>query len=84
MGENDRQIFVIDADGTNKTQLTKAGDFNCYAAWSPDGQEIAFMTYKGQKDKGSLAVMKSDGSEEKIIVHGEGAGHIGRPAWKPK
>ena len=84
VGENDRQIFVIDADGKNKTQLTKEGDFNCYAAWSPDGQEIAFMSYKGQGDKGSLAVMKSDGSEQKIILRGEGAGHVGRPAWKPK
>jgi TolB protein len=79
-----RQIFVIDSIGRNKKQLTKEGDFNCYAAWSPDGKKIAYMSFETRQSKGNLSVMNPDGSDQKVIVRDAGAGHNGRPAWKPK
>lgn len=79
-----RQIFVMDAVGTNKVQLTKEGDFNCYAAWSPDGKKIAYMSFEKRHSKGNLAIMNPDGTDQKVIVRDQGAGHNGRPAWHPK
>jgi TolB protein len=79
-----RQIFVIDVDGKNKKQLTKDGNFNCYAAWSPDGKKIAYMSFATRTSKGSLAIMNADGTDQKIICPDQGAHHNGRPAWKPK
>ena len=84
VGDGTRQIFVIDAAGRNKKQLTKDGDFNCYAAWSPDGKKIAYMSFEARQSKGNLAVMNADGSDQKVIVRDQGAGHNGRPAWKPR
>jgi TolB protein len=79
-----RQIFIVDRDGKNTNQLTKVGVFNCYAAWSPDGKKLAYMSFAETKSKGSLALMKPDGSEQKIVGRDQGAGHNGRPSWKPK
>jgi TolB protein len=79
-----RQIFVIDVDGKNKKQLTSGNDFSCYAAWSPDGKKIAYMSFPTRTSKGDLVLMNPDGSEPKVICRDQGAGHNGRPAWKPQ
>jgi TolB protein len=83
VSDGSRQLFVIDADGKNKTPLTKNGNFNCYATWSPDGKTIAYMSFESTKSKGSLTIMNPDGSEQKIICRDQGTEHNGRPAWKP-
>jgi Tol biopolymer transport system component len=42
-----RQIFVMDADGTNARQVID-DDYNSFdAAWSPDGNQIVFEQYSG-------------------------------------
>jgi Tol biopolymer transport system component len=37
-----RDIWVMDADGSDQRQLTTDGAFNGYPAWSPDGKKIAY------------------------------------------
>ena len=47
-------IYVINADGSNLTRLTKdGGEEPC---WSPDGKKIAFVR------KGAIYIMNADGS----------------------
>ncbi len=82
--DGSRQIFVLDVDGKNKTQLTKTGIFNCYVAWSPDGKKLAYMSFPVAGSKGSLTLMNPDGSQQTIICPDQGVGHNGRPAWKPR
>ena len=43
---NDVQIWIMDADGTNKTQITYGYDLGSIS-WSPDGEEIAFVRNEG-------------------------------------
>jgi Tol biopolymer transport system component len=52
-------IFVIDADGKNQTQLTNLGRIARNAAWSPDGSKIAFIANDG------WFVMDADGGNKK-------------------
>ncbi len=38
------QVFSVNADGSNLTQLTKSGKFNVDPIWSPNGKEIFFSS----------------------------------------
>lgn len=53
------QIWVMDADGRNKTRLTVNQDEDTSPVFSPDGQTIAFSRSAGGT---RLYVMKADGS----------------------
>lgn len=44
--EGNRDVFVMDADGSNLQQLTTNPADDVYPAWSPDGQEIAFVSQR--------------------------------------
>ena len=55
-------IFVMNADGTDPTQLTFTEDVNeSEPAWSPDGETIAFSSYEGLGQDG-IYLMDKDGS----------------------
>jgi Tol biopolymer transport system component len=72
-GNRPGQVFVINADGSGLTQITKDGD-NRWPTWSPDGSRIAFV------HDGALYTMASDGTDmqEVVGVHPDGA-----IAWNP-
>jgi M6 family metalloprotease-like protein len=58
-GRDDAQIWVMDADGSNPTQLTDTGARNLYPTWSADGASILFTAIgHGNFD---IHVMDSDG-----------------------
>lgn len=59
-------LYVMDADGSRRTQLT-SGDWNDDRAdWSPDGSRIAFVSDRGGNE--DIWVMSSDGSEARNLT----------------
>jgi WD40-like Beta Propeller Repeat len=42
-----REVFVMNADGTEPRQLTSLGGFARSPSWSPDGAKIAFALHNG-------------------------------------
>jgi len=44
------QIFLVSVDGTGVTQLTTLPDGACQPAWSPDGQQLLFISPCRGKD----------------------------------
>jgi len=60
------EIYVMDADGSNLTRLTKHSTVgndqvdNGYPSWSPDGGKMVFCNFTG--DIVSMDVMDADGS----------------------
>jgi Tol biopolymer transport system component len=63
-------IYVMDADGSNRRQLTTDGGES--PAWSPDGRRIVYS-------QSGLVVMNADGSGRANITSAMDA----NPAWSP-
>ena len=74
-----RQIYVINVDGTNLRELTSESDIphshNRSPAWSPDGQQIAFSS--SRNETGGIFLMDADGENVRELTNGG----EGFPSW---
>lgn len=77
-GRRPPALFVIDADGSGLTKITRARHLDCHPSWSPDGNTIAFATILGRHF--AIATMATDGSNRTILV---GRGINDDPDWSP-
>ena len=64
-------LWMIDADGGNKRQLTTAGGIQRRPAWSPDGSAIAYCQGPGPKGPWQMAVISIDGARKVSIPLGD-------------
>lgn len=69
------QIWVMNASGKQRVQLTKNRVFSGSPVWSPDGRRIAFVRNVG--DMNIIYVMNADGTGLAELTEG------GSPAWQP-
>jgi Tol biopolymer transport system component len=82
-GEEKSALCVMNADGTNKTQL--AEDVWTKPSWSPDGKKIAFTT----QDQSDLSVINVDGTKKVSLITTAFAGNAENrtgfesPVWSP-
>ena len=60
------QLFTMDADGKNISQLTRDDADHEDPAWSPDRKKIAFVMIT--KERTSIAVMNADGSNVEVLT----------------
>ncbi|MCY4403968.1 MAG: hypothetical protein OXD54_15500 [Candidatus Poribacteria bacterium] len=79
--EGIHDIFIINADGTNKRPFFTTQNYKRQPTWAPDGKQIAYMAYSRIWQSWSIHVATTD---EKLItpvipVHMHG----GEPAWSP-
>ena len=74
------EIIVVDADGSNRTNLTNHPDEDYVPAWSPDGTRIAFMRYSVSDSSSDVYIMNADGSNQVNLTNN---GQDGSPAWSP-
>ena len=83
--EGDHEIFVMDADGSDRTQLTFNALDDEHPAWSPDGSQIAFERdfdpIRGQVDY-DLFTMDADGSGELRLTSSPGVQDL-QADWSP-
>ena len=80
IGDENSEVFVADADGSNLRNLTNNPFFDGWPAWSPDGGKIAFAS--NRRGHGyQIFVMDVDGSNPCLVANTEGRGTA--PRWSP-
>jgi len=74
-----KEIFVSDFDGGNAVQVTRDQNLSLSPTWSPDGSQIAYVSFKDGNTK-IYAANVLDGTQRLL------SGHPGlniAPAWRP-
>lgn len=79
--EGGLELFLCQADGSQRRQLTKLGGWNSMASWSRDGSKIAFLRTRGGEDMSALMIMDADGGNPTVILKAVTSLDGGRPDW---
>ena len=77
--DGNAEIYVMDADGKDQRRLTHHPADDSLPSWSPDGQKIAFSSYRNGGNI-QIFVMGSDGQNPIRLTDGV---NDRNPAWSP-
>lgn len=77
-GSGKKEIYTCDFDGYNPTRLTYNDSISLFPSWSPDGQHIAYTSYKGGKPD---IYIRNLADKRESVVSNEGMNIT--PAFKP-
>ncbi|HEX8568143.1 MAG TPA: DUF5050 domain-containing protein [Pyrinomonadaceae bacterium] len=72
------EIFMMNSDGSNQTNLTNSAAIDFDSAFSPDGSKIAFTSHLGNDD---VYVMNADGSNQIRLTTDDTNDNV--PSWSP-
>lgn len=75
----EHDVYVMNADGTERTQLTTHPDMDFDPVWSPDGTRIAFRSHRDGDEE--VYVMNADGSDQTNLTNNLTSDYS--PAWSP-
>ena len=78
-GSIERNIYLMDSDGSNWIQLTDDHGVDHNPIWSPDGSKIAFESHNGAE--GEIYVINADGTGLVQITNNNI--DESRPTWSP-
>lgn len=73
-----RQLYMMDADGSNVVQLTDLNNMGGRSTWSPDGKKIAF--YRGPEGDRNIFIVDVESKDVKRLT--SGGDNLG-PSWSP-
>jgi Tol biopolymer transport system component len=81
MSERDgnRDLFIMDLEGTDTIQLTDEPTYDYEPSWSPDGEHILFVSRRSGESE--IYVMDVDGSNVRRLT--ESPKLDWRPVWSP-
>jgi dipeptidyl aminopeptidase/acylaminoacyl peptidase len=65
--DDNSDIYVMDADGSNEVRLTSDPGFDWNPCWSPDGRKIAFTSDRDGNNE--IYIMNSDGTDQVNITN---------------
>src|SRR5205085_10953597 len=77
--DDNREIYVMNADGSAPTRLTNVPGIDEQPSWSPDGSRIAFTSHRD--GNAEIYVMNADGSAQTRLTNT--AADDRAPPWAP-
>jgi len=80
MRDSQFDIHVMNADGSERVNLTNKPGFYGIPAWSPDGKRFVFSSDR-EDDNFEIYVMNADGTDLKRLTNNPG--WDGNPGWSP-
>lgn len=63
-----KEIYVIDADGSNLRRATRNGSINSFPCWSPDGKDILFASFLQKARSGLYLLVRGEGQGARRIA----------------
>jgi TolB protein len=78
--ERDTEIYIIRPDGGELQALTDNQVIDSAPAWSPDGNQIAYLT---GLPEGTLMIMDADGENPRSLTTELNINREVRPVWSP-
>ena len=81
-GRAGAELFVASIDGTGIRQITHLGRRATQPAWSPDGNDVAFVSAPARSSgEFALDVVPAGGGAVRTLIHG--VTEVSGPAWAP-
>jgi TolB protein len=78
-----REVWLMDYDGFNQTQVTKSKNINLSPDLSPDGKRVVYTTYRAEEaSTGQLLVIYNIYDGKKFTLFSSGTLNSA-PAWSP-
>ncbi|HEY6946407.1 MAG TPA: hypothetical protein VI431_14810 [Candidatus Acidoferrum sp.] len=82
-GNGNKEIWVMDYDGSNQHQLTSLHSIALTPRWSPDGSRIAFTCFAPYRGITSAQICMYSMDTGKLIAFPRFPGTNTTPAWSP-
>ena len=81
--DGNREIYMMNPDGSEQVNLTQHPASDMSAAWSPTGDQILFVSDRQGTRVRDLYVMDADGSNVRRVFKKKAKGRRERPTWSP-
>lgn len=75
------QIWVMNADGTQKAQVTQEPMVHGWTRWSPDSTSLVYWGFDPATQTHGIYTRRADGSDPRTIV--TATDYLDRPDWHP-
>ncbi len=79
--DGNSEIYTMNSDGSHQIRLTFNEGMDIWPTWSPNGQQIAFHSYRHGETNPDIYVMDADGSNLRNLTRHPA--YDGHPHWHP-
>ena len=81
--DGNREIYMMNPDGSEQVNLTQHPASDMDAVWSPTGEQILFASDRQGTRVRDLYVMDADGANVRRVFKRKAKGRRERPTWSP-